>query len=139
MLFGRDEKRIQRLLVVEDEPLIAFDNEYFLETNGYTVVATIDNASAALALIAAGEIDLILCDVHLNGSSGRDVALAARKAGMALLFVTATCPVDAPEIAIGCLAKPYRQKDLKLAIEAVAARLDDKEPKRVPKGLTLYG
>ena len=138
MLFGRDTTRIKKLLVVEDEPLVAFDNEHFLATNGYEVVGTIDNAAEATALIGEGGIDLILCDVKLNGSSGRDVALAAKGAGIPLLFVTATCPTDAPDIAIGCLAKPYSQKDLKLAIEAVGAKLDDAKPKRLPKGLTLY-
>ncbi|RYD90989.1 MAG: response regulator, partial [Sphingomonadales bacterium] len=103
-----------------------------------TVVGTIDNAAAALALIAEGGIDLVLCDVKLNGSDGRDVALAARDAGIAALFVTATCPIDAREIAIGCLAKPFAQKDLKLAIEAVAAHLEGRKPKKLPKGLTLY-
>ena len=138
MLFGRTKGRIERLLIVEDEPLIAFDNEHFLTTHGYTVVGTIDTASAAQAQIEEGGIDLILCDVRLNDSDGRDVALAAKAAGIPLLFVTATCPIDAPEIAIGCLSKPYGQKELQLAIEAVAAMLDGGTMKKLPKGLTLY-
>lgn len=138
MLFGRTKGRIERLLIVEDEPLVAFDNEHFLTTNGYTVVATIDTASEAQAHIEAGGIDLILCDVRLNDSDGRDVALAAVAAGIPLLFVTATCPIDAPDIALGCLSKPYDQKALKQAIEAVEAKLSGTETKRLPKGLTLY-
>jgi len=138
MLFEKKEPRLKRLLIVEDEPLIAFDNEHFLATHGYSVVATTDNSDAALAVIAEEAIDLILCDVRLNDSDGRDVAIAARRARIPLLFVTATCPIDAPQIAIGCLAKPYTQKELKLAIEAVAAKLDNAKPRRVPKGLTLY-
>lgn len=139
MLFEQSDRRIERVLIVEDEPLVAFDNEHFLETHGYTVVATIDNAQTAQALIAAGGIDLILSDIKLNDSDGRDVARAAKQAGIPVLFVTATCPVDAQDVAIGCLAKPYTQKDLKLAIEAVAAKLGDIKPKKLPKGLTLYG
>lgn len=139
MLFGRTKGRIERLLIVEDEPLIAFDNEHFLATHGYVIVATIDTASEAQAHIEAGGIDLILCDVRLHGSDGRDVALAAKAAGIPLLFVTATCPIDAPDIAIGCLTKPYDQKTLQLAIEAVGARLDNAEQVKLPKGLTLYG
>lgn len=138
MLFGRTKGRIERLLIVEDEPLVAFDNEHFLMTHGYTVVATIDTAADALAQIEAGEIDLILCDVRLNDSDGRDVALAAKAAGIPLLFVTATCPIDAPDIAFGCLSKPYESKALKLSIEAIATRLDGGETKKLPKGLTLY-
>ncbi len=138
MLFGRTESRLKNLLIVEDEPLIAFDNEHFLTTHGYGVVATIDNAPAALALLPDGGIDLILSDVRLNDSDGRDVAIAAKQAGVPVLFITASCPVDAPEIAIGCLAKPYTLKDLRQAIEAVEAHLDGVKPRRMPKGLTLY-
>lgn len=138
MLFNSREPRLKNLLIVEDEPLIAFDNEYFLGAHGYAVVATLDNAAAATAAIAEGGIDLILADVRLNASSGRDVALAARDAGVPVLFVTATCPVDAREIAIGCLAKPYSQKELKQAIEAVEAHLDGARPRKLPRGLTLY-
>jgi len=139
MLFGRTKGNIGRLLIVEDEPLVAFDNEHFLATQGYTVVATIDNAAEAEALIAAGGIDLILCDVRLHDSNGRDVALAAKAAGVPLLFVTATCPMDAPDISVGCLSKPYGQKELRQAIEAIDLQLDGGKPKRLPKGLTLYG
>ena len=139
MLFERERPKLQKLLVVEDEPLVAFDNEHFLETHGYTVVETIDTAEAARALIAAGGIDLVLLDVRLNDSDGHDVALAAKEADIPVLFVTASCPIDARDIAVGCLAKPYQQKDLQLAIEAVTSKLEGKKPKRVPKGLTLYG
>ena len=139
MLFEREPGSITKLLIVEDEPLVAFDNEYFLGTHGYTVVGTIDNSDEAAALIAKGGIDLVLCDLKLNGSDGRDVAMIAREANIPVLFVTATCPTDARDIAIGCLAKPYNQKELKNAIQAVADHLEGKKPKGVPKGLTLYG
>lgn len=138
MIFGRTKGRIERLLIVEDEPLIAFDNEHFLTINGYKVVAAIDTAAEAQAHIEAGGIDLILCDIRLNDSDGLDVALAAKAAGIPLLFVTATCPTNARDISIGCLSKPYDQKTLKLAIEAIDTKLDGGEMKRLPKGLTLY-
>lgn len=138
-MFGRPQRMIQKLLIVEDEPLVAFDNEHFLIDCGYTIVATIDNAAGAREAITAGGIDLILSDVSLSrGSNGRDVALAAGAAGIPLLFVTASCPIDAPSLAMGCLAKPYRQRDLKLAIEAVEAKLSGAAPKKLPKGLSLY-
>jgi DNA-binding response OmpR family regulator len=138
-MFGRRPRTIQNILIVEDEPLVAFDNEHFLTDVGYTIVGTLDNAPAALAAIKAGGIDLILSDVKLSrGTSGRDVALGARDAGIPLLFVTASCPIDAPALAVGCLAKPYRQRELKLAIEAVAARVDGNEVKKPIRGLSLY-
>jgi DNA-binding response OmpR family regulator len=139
MLFGRRAGKIRRLLIVEDEPLIAFDNEHFLIDIGYIVVATTDDAAKAKAAIARGGIDLILSDVTLaRGSSGLEVARAAMAADIPLLFVTATCPIDAPLLAIGCLAKPYTQRALKQAIEAVETRLQGGTPKRMPRSLTLY-
>jgi DNA-binding response OmpR family regulator len=139
MPLEREPGSIRKLLIVEDEPLVAFDNEYFLGSNGFTVVATVDNADEASALIARGGIDLVLCDVRLNCSDGRDVALAAKAAAIPLLFVTATCPIDAQDIAVGCLTKPYSQKELKSAITAVADILKGRNPMRLPKGLALYG
>lgn len=138
MLFEKPARRIKKLLIVEDEPLVAFDNEHLLQTLGYVVVATVDNAADAIETIAEGGIDLILSDVRLRDSNGRDVALAAQIAGVPLLFVTASCPVDAPSIAMGCLAKPYSQGDLKRAIDAVDVHLAGAKPKRMPRGLTIY-
>ena len=43
MLFGKRERHIRRILVVEDEPLVAFDNEYQLSDMGFEVVGTVDN------------------------------------------------------------------------------------------------
>ena len=40
MLFGRKKRQIERLLVVEDEPLIAFDTEHVLTDASYAIVAT---------------------------------------------------------------------------------------------------
>lgn len=138
-MFGRPPRNIQKLLIVEDEPLIAFDNEHFLIDCGYTIVGTLDNAPAARAAVLAGGIDLILADVTLSrGTSGRDVALAAKAAGVPLLFVTASCPGDAPAMAVGCLAKPYRQRDLKLAIDAVEVKLWGGMAKKLPRGLSLF-
>ncbi len=138
MLFDRGSGTIKNILIVEDEPLVAFDNEHLLGANGYSVIATIDNADEASGLIARGGIDLVLCDLKLNGSDGFDVAAAAKTAGIPVLFVTATCPIDAQDIAIACLAKPYTQREFMQAIDAVTAMLEGKQPKRVPKALTLY-
>lgn len=136
---GRQEKGIRRILIVEDEPLIAFDTEHLLHEEGYIVVATVDNAADALRLIARGGIDLITADVNLRGAgTGIDIARAARVEGIAVLFVSAQCPIEAQVLAVGCLAKPYAQRDLLAAIEAIAARRSGKRTGRLPRGLTLY-
>ena len=142
-MFGRGRqdkvKETRRILVVEDEPLIAFDTEHLLTEAGYDVVATVDNAAEALRLIAAGGIDLVTADVNLRGEgTGIDIARKAREAGLAVLFVSGQCPIEARSLADGCLAKPHAPRDLLVAIAAVAAVRAVANPGRLPRGLTLY-
>ncbi len=138
-LFERKKRRFNRLLIVEDEPLVAFDTEYFLRDEGFDVVATLDRVDDAVALIQSGAlIDLVLADISLADGSGIDVATAAVDAGIAVLFVTGQCPVAARSLAEGCLGKPYAQRDLALAIAAIEAVRDGVTPKRLPAGLSLF-
>ena len=143
MLFSKRKQIVKRILVVEDEPLTAFDNETMIEAAGYEVVATCDKVRDALATLDALQldgrgVDLILSDVKLNGErSGVDLARLAKERGVPVLLVTGRCPNDAREVAIGCLMKPYTDKVLKDAILAVEAHLLGTTPK-LPKGLELF-
>lgn len=138
-LFARKKRLFHRLLIVEDEPLVAFENEYFLRDEGFEVVATLDRVEEAVALINGGSaIDLVLADISLADGSGIDVAKAAAKAGIAVLFVTGQCPAEAEALADGCLGKPYTQRDLALAIAAIEAVRTGTTPKRLPPGFTLF-
>lgn len=143
-MFGRgrpgEDARFHRILVVEDDALIAFDTEYGLTDAGFTVVATVDTAEHAGAHIADGGIDLILADIRLRGEgSGIDVARVAHAAGIPLLFVTGQCPAEARAFAAGYLAKPYSRTDLLAAILAVEARKAGRKTRRLPKALHLFG
>jgi DNA-binding response OmpR family regulator len=139
MLFGKRERKFKRILIVEDEPLVAFDNEHFLRDAGYEIVATVDTVLDAVNAIDE-EVDLVLADVRLSdGGNGRDVARAAQEKGVPLIFVTGGCPDDAHALAVGVLAKPYSQRDLLAAIEAVDAKLSGRPVKKPPKCFTLFG
>lgn len=139
MLFGKRERAIRRILIVEDEPLVAFDNEHLLRECGYEVVATVDTLADAVRVIGEEEVDLVLSDIKLNGEGdGMDVARAAAAAGVPVLFVTANCPLEARSLGIGCLAKPYADKILRGALEAVDRKVQGKKVKRLPAGLSLY-
>lgn len=139
MLFGKRERHIRRILVVEDEPLVAFDNEYQLSDAGYEVVGTVDNLADATKLIEAEPIDLILSDIKLSGDGdGLDVARAAAAKKIPVLFVTGSAPDGAHALAVGCLAKPYTDKGLKAALESLDQKLSGKTLKKLPPGLSLY-
>ena len=140
MLFEKRPRLIKRLLIVEDEPLVAFDNEHLLGEAGYVVVATVDSVQAALAMLASEPIDLVLADVRLrDGGNGVAVARAAGDRGVAVLFVSAYCPVQAHPYALGCLAKPYRPRDLLRAVTLIETVKAGGDVARLPRGLRLYG
>jgi CheY-like chemotaxis protein len=138
MLFGKRERKLKRILIVEDEPLVAFDNEHMLREAGYEIVATVDTVPEAILAIDE-HVDLVLADLTLSdGGSGCDVARAAQAKGVPLIFVTADCPADARSLAVGLLAKPYSQRDLLAAIETVDAKLSGRPVRRLSKAFTLF-
>jgi DNA-binding response OmpR family regulator len=139
MIFGRKKRSIVRLLVCEDEPLVAFDTEHLLTEQGYEIVGTVDRVADALAVIAASEdIHLVLVDLMLADGSGIDVAQAAQARAIPVMFVTGNCPGEAERFAAGCLTKPYAQRDLLAAIVAIESARDGKRPRRLPGGFRLF-
>ncbi len=138
MLFGKPKRIVKRVLIVEDEPLAAFDNETMLEELGYTVVATHDRYKDAVATLEREKVDLILSDVKLAGDrSGIDLARIAKQMQVPVLFATGMAPDEAIDLVVGCLMKPYSQRTLKDALAAVDQHLQG-EKVRAPKGLILY-
>ncbi len=139
MLFGKRERTIRRIAIVEDEPLVAFENEHLLGEAGYEVVATVDNLADAVRAIQEEELDLVLSDIKLSGEGdGMDVARAAAAKGVPVLFVTGNCPIGAQTLGVGCLAKPYTDKMLKAALDALDDKLQGRKVKKLPPGLRLY-
>ena len=138
MLFGRRKQVVKRILIVEDEPLTAFDNENFLGDAGYEIVATVDDLDEALAVLEREQVDLILSDVRLRKQqTGIELAKAAKKRGVPTLFATGHPYPGAADIAVGCLTKPYSERQLCKAIEAVDKHLQRQKVKPF-KGLELF-
>jgi DNA-binding response OmpR family regulator len=139
MIFGKKERAIRHILIVEDEPLVAFDNETMLRDAGYEVVATVDTVAEAMRVLAeAEELDLVMADITLSDGSGVSVAGAARTRGVPVLFVTGDCPSEHKHLAIGCLSKPYSERALKSALEAVDAVVRGEPVKKAPEELTIF-
>lgn len=152
MLFGRRSRLVKRILVVEDEALVAFDNEVMASGAGFHVVATVDNVTDALAVLArelapaADEedeergVDLILTDISLSGErTGLDLAAEARALGVPVLFATATPPEGGDRLALGVLLKPYNEKRLRAALNTVERVFQGDTGIDAPEGMILYG
>ncbi len=139
MLFASRPLCIKRLLVIEDDPLTAFDNEHTLKHSGYEIVATVDSGEAAVGYIASEQIDALVLDLGLAGHmTGREVARLARDRGIAVLLVTGQCPADASEIAVACLGKPHTPSALVSALKALETMVCKNEAPRKVSGLTTF-
>jgi DNA-binding response OmpR family regulator len=138
MLFGKRRQIVKRILIVEDEPLTAFDNENILSDAGYEIVATVDGLDDALDVLGRETVDLILSDVRLKKQqTGIHLARAAKAKRVPTLFATGQTYPGASEIAVGCLLKPYSERQLLKAIECVDRHLQGEKVKP-PKGLELF-
>lgn len=90
---GREiaEQISARVLIIEDEPLIALDLESLVTDIGHSVVGVARTRSEAVTLAARTEPQLVLADIQLaDGSSGIDaVNDILRKQNVPVIFVTA--------------------------------------------------
>ena len=139
MLFGKRKRIVKRILVVEDEPLTAFENENMLGDAGYEVVATLDSFDDAIELLDSDKVDLVLSDYRLSGErTGVDLARAAKNRGVPILFATGhELPPESAKLAVGSIRKPYTERILKLALESVDRHLAG-EPAKPPRGMQLF-
>jgi two-component system, response regulator PdtaR len=139
MLFGKRKRVVNRILIVEDEPLTAFDNEVMLGDLGYEVVATLDSFEDAADLLDREKIDLILSDFRLSSQrTGLDLARAAKQRGVPIIFSTGhALPPESSQLAIARITKPYSERTLKLCLNAVDKHLAGERVKP-PKGVELF-
>ena len=132
-----------RILVVEDDHQLANTLKYLVEDNPrYRVVATADDADSAIAAAEEHDPDLVLLDLHLaHGSTGFSVAARLTEQGIACLFVSGKAPRFAmPDLALGCLMKPFTAEDVHRSLAMAEDMLRGRETLRpkVPHNLMLY-
>ena len=132
-----------RILIVEDDTQLAATIKYLVEDNPrYRVVATTDDAEGALAAAEEHEPDLVLLDLHLaHGSTGFSVAARLTDQGIPCLFVSGKAPrFPMPDLALGCLMKPFTAEDVHRSLAMAEDLLRGRETVRPkpPLNLTLY-
>jgi signal transduction histidine kinase len=105
-----------RVLVVDDDPIVATGTVAMLEDLGH-VALEVPSAEAALHLLQSepGAVDLVITDQAMPGMTGAELAASIRRTWPDLPVIIATGYAEFssdPELRLPRLTKPYRQQDL---------------------------
>ena len=135
---------VLKILIVEDEPLLAVTLKHLIELNPlHNVTAMTDDLDGTLAAVDEQRPDLALVDLQLaNGTSGYSVAARLHQLGIACLFTTGKAPsFPVPDLALGCLRKPFEEEDLVRALTAAEDIIRGRQTlslrRRLPEQLQL--
>ncbi|HUE25111.1 MAG TPA: response regulator transcription factor [Bryobacteraceae bacterium] len=119
---------MSRILIVEDEPGIAFALENDLQTEGYEVAVVADGVEA-VSRARSEPFDLILLDVMLPNKDGFDVCRELRRGGLRTPIIMLTAKTQEAEKILGLdlgaddyVTKPFSPRELRARIRAVFRR-----------------
>jgi len=117
-----------KILVVEDEPGIAFSLETDLQTEGYEV-EVIDDGAKAVPRVLAESFDLILLDIMLPNKDGFEICRQLRHHGLKTPIILLTAKTHEAEKVLGLemgaddyVTKPFSLRELRARIRAVLRR-----------------
>ncbi|NLF09972.1 MAG: sigma-54-dependent Fis family transcriptional regulator [Pirellulaceae bacterium] len=115
---------ITKILIVEDEQIVAVDIENALQRLGYQVAGMAGSAEEACRIVAESDPDLVLMDVRIDGPlDGIDAARRIHQTSdVPIVFLTAYTDEETLDRAkdiepYGYLVKPFAERDLQAAIE----------------------
>ncbi|MFB9080302.1 sigma 54-interacting transcriptional regulator [Flavobacterium procerum] len=117
-----------KILIVEDEFIVANDLQLILRQAGYIVTGIAVSAEEAYESIAKNKPDLVLLDIYLEGKeSGIDLAKKIKSENIAFVYLSANSNETILEEAkktdsYGFLVKPFREKDLLVTLEIASYR-----------------
>lgn len=131
-----------RILIIEDEALVAMELRFVLEDLGYRVVGTAADARTALNLVRENEVDLALVDIHLSDgptgvSIGRELG---QDMGVTVLFMTANPGMvrDGVAGAVGVLSKPTDERAVQTSVEYALRRRQGRPVELAPPELHVF-
>ncbi|HAJ57984.1 MAG TPA: hybrid sensor histidine kinase/response regulator [Cyanobacteria bacterium UBA8543] len=126
-----------KLLLVEDEEIVAFDLEDTLHALGYEVSAIVGSGEEAIASATTIHPDLILMDILLQGrKNGIEAAKEIRSIlNIPVVYLTAYADINTLQQAkltepFGYLIKPFQEKELQTTIEIALSRHQAEERMR---------
>jgi CheY-like chemotaxis protein len=119
-----------RLLIVEDDGLIAMDLEGLLEDMGHRVVAVASNVERALSLIGKlhQELDGAIVDANLGGTSAVPVTAALSDHSVPYMLASGYGPSELRRLGFDAVSirKPYRTQSLDTALVQLSFYRDDR-------------
>jgi DNA-binding response OmpR family regulator len=123
-----------RILIVEDDPMIADGLKDDLELEGFTVDVTADGESAE-TMARQNAYDLILLDLMLPRRDGLVVCRNLRAAGVESAIIVLTAKSQEADKVVGFavgaddyVTKPYSRLELMARVKAVLRRTSDGQP-----------
>lgn len=132
-----------RILIIEDEALVAMELRFVLEDLGHEVVGSVADARSAREIAKETDIDLALVDIHLSDGPtgvglGRELG---QDMGIAVLFMTANPGMVRNGVAgtIGVLSKPTDERAVQTAVDYALRRRAGQPIEYAPPELQLFG
>ena len=126
----------KRIIIVEDEALIAAEIKSILKKLGYKVVGHTMNGDKALDLFANVETDLYILDISIKGTlDGIDLAKIIRdKYKLPFIFLTSfsdkiTLEKVKDTMPYGYIVKPFNENDIKVNIELALHKFEAEQDK----------
>lgn len=120
-----------KILVVEDESIVAKDIQFSLEKLGYEVCGIASTGERAIELTLAEDPDLVLMDIMLKGPiNGIETAIRLRdEFASPVIFLTAyadQATLEKAKIAepYGYIIKPFKEIDLQTSIEVAVYKYE---------------
>lgn len=127
-----------KILIVEDEPLIASDLEITLKEAEYTVVGIAHSGTKALDMISNRNPEMVLLDISLKGHiTGIEIAQVLQSKSIPFIYVTSysdklTIELAAATLPYGYIIKPFRDRDIVTSIEIAMHRYQSEIKKQFP-------
>lgn len=125
--------RKERILIIEDELIVARDIRKALERGGHKVEGVARTAASAFSLLEASQPTLVLIDIFLKGDlTGIDIATQLNQQGIPFIYVSANSNQPVLEAAkstnpYGFVVKPFREKDLLVSIDIARYRFENEQ------------
>lgn len=121
---------MKKVLIVEDDPMVAMINKKYVDSfEGFTVTGCVSKRKDFFDILSTREIDLIIMDVYMPGKSGLELLKEMRELGYTTDVVMVTAANSVKEVkkafaygVVDYLIKPFEFERLKEALEKYEAR-----------------